>query len=110
MTSMYAELNDDINRRALTDTVLDIQKDLKKYALRAETDAFQQDCVPKLKYCVDSIKAFDDRLRAQDGAILRVDEVLLDKAGKYDIVVANSRIEQFSKRQSNAGVSANVRA
>merc|ERR1712224_761885 len=31
---------------------------------------------------------------AQDGAIQRVDEVLLDKASKYDIVVANSRIEQ----------------
>merc|ERR1719310_1642943 len=72
-----------------------------KYALRAETHAFQQDCVPKLKFCVDSIKAFDDRLRAQDGAILRVDEVLLDKAGKYDIVVANSRIEQcFPKEKA----------
>lgn len=94
ITSIYTELNDDINRRALADTVNDVQKDMRKYALRAETDAFQQDCVPKLKFCVDSIKAFDDRLRAQDGAILRVDEVLLDKAGKYDIVVANSRIEQ----------------
>lgn len=94
MTSIYTELNDDINRRALADNLGDLQKDMRKYALRAETDAFQQDCVPKLKFCVDSIKAFDDRLRAQDGAILRVDEVLLDKAGKYDIVVANSRIEQ----------------
>jgi hypothetical protein len=98
MTSIYTELNEDISRRALADTMTDISKDLRKYALRAETDAFQQDCVPKLKFCVDSIKAFDDRLRAQDGAILRVDEVLLDKAGKYDIVVANSRIEQcFAK-------------
>ena len=25
-----------------------------------------QDCVPKLKFCVDSIQAFDERLRAQD--------------------------------------------
>jgi len=101
ITSIYTELNDDINRRALADNLQDVQKDLKKYALRAETDAFQQDCVPKLKFCVDSIKAFDDRLRAQDGAILRVDEVLLDKAGKYDIVVANSRIEQcFPKDQA----------
>jgi len=71
-----------------------VQQDLKKYALRAETDAFQQDCVPKLKFCVDSIRAFDERLKAQDGAIQRVDEVLLDKAGKYDIVVANARIDQ----------------
>jgi len=94
MTSIYTELNDDINKRALADNLQDVQKDMRKYALRAETDAFQQDCVPKLKFCVDSIKAFDDRLRAQDGAILRVDEVLLDKAGKYDIVVANSRIDQ----------------
>lgn len=27
-----------------------------------------QDCVPKLKFCVDSIQAFDERLRAQDRA------------------------------------------
>jgi hypothetical protein len=94
MTSIYTELNDDISKRALADNLTDVKQDMKKYSLRAETDAFQQDCVPKLKFCVDSIKAFDDRLRAQDGAILRVDEVLLDKAGKYDIVVANSRIEQ----------------
>merc|ERR1711959_184505 len=64
------------------------------YASQAETQAFQQDCVPKLKFCVDSICAFDERLKAQDGAIQRVDEVLLDKASKYDIVVGNSRIEQ----------------
>jgi hypothetical protein len=94
VTSIYTELNDDINQRALAENLYDVQKDLRKYALRAETDAFQQDCVPKLKFCVDSIKAFDDRLTAQDSAILRVDEVLLDKAGKYDIVVATSRIEQ----------------
>lgn len=26
----------------------------------------RQDCVPKLRFCVDSIRAFDERLRAQD--------------------------------------------
>lgn len=94
LTSTYSELSDDIHQRALAEHLQDVQQDLKKYALRAETDAFQQDCVPKLKFCVDSIRAFDERLKAQDGAIQRVDEVLLDKAGKYDIVVANARIDQ----------------
>mmetsp|Transcript_2479 Transcript_2479/g.4250 ORF Transcript_2479/g.4250 Transcript_2479/m.4250 type:complete len:585 (-) Transcript_2479:28-1782(-) len=103
MTSIYTELNDDIHMRALADNLLDVQKDLRKYALRAETDAFQQDCVPKLKFCVDSIRQFDERLTRQDNAINRVDEVLLDKAGKYDIVVANSRIEQcFQKDKAMA--------
>merc|ERR1719224_253339 len=94
MTSIYTELNDDLSKRALADNLTDVKQDMKKYSLRAETDAFQQDCVPKLKFCVDSIQAFDERLQTQDGAIQRVDEVLLDKASKYDIVVANSRIEQ----------------
>lgn len=71
------------------------------------TTRWFEDCVPKLRFCVDSIQAFDDRLRAQDfernrvnvksfdefdaleprfaflqqdDAIQRVDEVLLDKA------------------------------
>merc|ERR1719460_2217607 len=94
VTSIYVKLNDDLHKRALHTHLEAIQNDLKNYALRTETDVFQSDCVPKLKFCVDSITAFDERLKAQDGAIQRVDEVLLDKASKYDIVVANSRIEQ----------------
>jgi len=94
LTSIYSELTNDLKERARDADLQETKASLRKYALRAETDAFQQDCVPKLRFCVDSIKAFDDRLRAQDDAIQRVDEVLLDKAGKYDIVVLNSRIDQ----------------
>merc|ERR1719502_2419534 len=94
VTSIYVEINDDLHKRALQSHLDALGSDLTNYASRAETQAFQQDCVPKLKFCVDSICAFDERLKAQDGAIQRVDEVLLDKASKYDIVVANSRIEQ----------------
>merc|ERR1719359_679977 len=94
VTSIYVEINDDLHKRAHQSHLDALQNDLKNYASQAETQAFQQDCVPKLKFCVDSICAFDERLKAQDGAIQRVDEVLLDKASKYDIVVANSRIEQ----------------
>jgi hypothetical protein len=99
VTSIYTELSSDMNERALARDLQTVQTSLKRYALKAETDAFQQDCVPKLKFCVDSIKAFDDRLRAQDDAIQRVDEVLLDKAGKYDIVVLNSRLEQCFQKE-----------
>eukprot|EP00812_Abedinium_dasypus_P001697 NODE_1204_length_1211_cov_278.207612.p1 GENE.NODE_1204_length_1211_cov_278.207612~~NODE_1204_length_1211_cov_278.207612.p1 ORF type:complete len:301 (-),score=117.21 NODE_1204_length_1211_cov_278.207612:147-1049(-) len=94
MTAIYGELNEDISQRAMDENLQDLQRELRKYALRAETDAFQQECVPKLKFCVDSIKAFDNRLRTQDDAIQRVDEVLLDKAGKYDVSVAIQKIEQ----------------
>eukprot|EP00440_Ansanella_granifera_P025194 gb/GFBE01027366.1/.p1 GENE.gb/GFBE01027366.1/~~gb/GFBE01027366.1/.p1 ORF type:complete len:549 (+),score=184.28 gb/GFBE01027366.1/:1-1647(+) len=100
ITSMYSELSNDLEQRAMYDDLQETKKSLKKYALRAETDAFQEDCVPKLRFCVDSIKAFDDRLRAQDDAIQRVDELLLDKAGKYDIVVVNSRIEQCFQKDA----------
>lgn len=99
VTSIYTELNTDLHQRALAEDLREVQNSLRKYALRAETDAFQQDCVPKLRFCVDSIKAFDDRLRAQDDAIQRVDEVLLDKAGKYDIVVVNSRLEMCFQKE-----------
>lgn len=100
LTSMYSELANDLQQRAMYDDLQETKNSLKKYALRAETDAFQQDCVPKLKFCVDSIQAFDERLRAQDDAIQRVDEVLLDKAGKYDIVIINSKIEQCVQKEA----------
>lgn len=100
LTSMYSELANDLQQRAMYDDLQETKNSLKKYALRAETDAFQQDCVPKLKFCVDSIQAFDERLRAQDDAIQRVDEVLLDKAAKYDIVIINSKIEQCVQKEA----------
>lgn len=98
VTSIYAELNGDLQGRALAEDLREVRDSLKKYASKAETDAFQQDCVPKLRFCVDSIKAFDDRLRAQDDAIQRMDEVLLDKAAKYDIVVINAKVDQCFQR------------
>lgn len=94
MTSIYAELSGDINQRALDEDLREVMRDMKNFAVKGETDAFQADCAPKLKFCVDSIKAFDNRLRMQDDAITRVDEILLDKAFKYDIIVVNSKIEQ----------------
>lgn len=100
LTAMYSELVNDLQQRAMYDDLQETKNSLKKYALRAETDAFQQDCVPKLRFCVDSIRAFDERLRAQDDAIQRVDEVLLDKAGKYDIVIINSRVEQCLQKEA----------
>lgn len=100
VTSIYTELTNDVHKRALAADLETTQKELKKYALKNETDAFQQDCIPKLRFCVESIQAFNQRLKARDDAILRVDEVLLDKAGKYDIVVANSRIEQCMQKDS----------
>lgn len=102
LTSAYAELSNDLSQRAMYDDLQETKASLTKYALRSNTDAFQEDCVPKLRFCVDSIKAFDDRLRAQDDAIQRVDEVLLDKAGKYDIVVVNSRVEQCFQKDAAA--------
>lgn len=99
VTSIYTELNSDLQQRALAEDLNFLKDSLKKYALKADVDAFQQDCAPKLHFCVDSLKAFDDRLSAQDDAIQRMDEVLLDKAAKYDIVVMNAKLDQCFGRE-----------
>jgi len=99
VTSIYAELKSDLQLKAMADDLRSLEDRLKKYALKADTDAFQQDCVPKLRYCVESIKAFDDRLRAQDDAIQRMDEVILDKAAKFDLSVVHNRLEQCLDRE-----------
>lgn len=81
--------------------------------------------MPKLRFCVDSIQAFDDRLRAQDfernrvnvksfdefdaleprfaflqqdDAIQRVDEVLLDKAQPLRCTLVAMRCHAFKLR------------
>jgi hypothetical protein len=75
-----------------------VRQSLKRYALKQDTDAFEQDTLPKLRFCVDSIKDFDLRLRKQSEEIQHVDEVLLDKAAKYDLVVVNARIDECFKK------------
>jgi len=99
VTSIYTELNSDLQLRALAEDLRETRESLKKYAMKVDVDAFQQDCMPKLRFCVDSIKAFDDRLSAQDDAIQRMDEVLLDKAAKYDIVVMNAKLDHCYQRE-----------
>mmetsp|Transcript_18296 Transcript_18296/g.49182 ORF Transcript_18296/g.49182 Transcript_18296/m.49182 type:complete len:563 (-) Transcript_18296:183-1871(-) len=99
MTSVFQELNDDIAQRALHTHVLEIQANLNKYALKAELESFTEDCSPKVQFCMDSIQEFGSRLKLQDGAIQRVDEVLLDKASKYDIVVLNKSIERCYEKE-----------
>jgi len=102
-TSIYTELNSDMQSRALAEDLREVKDSLRKYAQRADTDAFQQDCAPKLRYCVESIKAFDDRLKAQDDAIQRMDEILLDKAAKYDVLVMNAKVDQCLNKEVGMG-------
>jgi len=94
ITSIYSELAEEVKLRAMEVELNIVKEELSKYALRQETDFFQADCVPKLKYCVEAIKAFDDRLMTQDQAIQRVDEILLDKAAKLDVNVMHQRIDK----------------
>lgn len=95
--SMYAELSADLNQRALAEDLKNVGQSLAKYALKKDTDAFEQDTLPKLRFCVDSIKDFDQCLRTQSEEIQHVDEVLLDKAGKYEIVALNARVDECYK-------------
>eukprot|EP00929_Paragymnodinium_shiwhaense_P000188 TRINITY_DN100430_c0_g1_i1.p1 TRINITY_DN100430_c0_g1~~TRINITY_DN100430_c0_g1_i1.p1 ORF type:complete len:581 (+),score=175.00 TRINITY_DN100430_c0_g1_i1:65-1807(+) len=99
ITSIYQEFYNDIQDRALQIDLKEMKDEMSKFSLKLDMEVFQQDCMPKLKFCVDSIKLFDSRLIQQDDAIRRVDEVLLDKAGKYDVVVLNSRIENCAQKE-----------
>eukprot|EP00928_Gymnodinium_smaydae_P051947 TRINITY_DN3564_c0_g3_i1.p1 TRINITY_DN3564_c0_g3~~TRINITY_DN3564_c0_g3_i1.p1 ORF type:complete len:646 (+),score=111.09 TRINITY_DN3564_c0_g3_i1:249-1940(+) len=103
ITSVYTEFSSELQARAYGTDLQKLSDEMAKYASKADTEAFQRECGPKLKFCVDAIKAFDSRIHLQDDAIRRVDEVLLDKAGKYDCVVLNARIDScFEKSKAMA--------
>lgn len=93
VTSVYAELNEEVQRRALTTQIIELSQALKGYALASDQTTFKQECMPKLKFCMETISQFQDRLAAQDGAIMRVDEVLLQKASKWDVKVVGDRMD-----------------
>jgi len=99
VTSVYTELLDDVNDRAFAATVRDMKKEMREFAQRADTDAFQMDIGPKLKYVCDTIRTIDGKMQNQDSTLMKMDEVLLDKADKFDIVVANSRIEHCFQKE-----------
>jgi hypothetical protein len=93
ISSVYQDLNEDLQTRARRDDIVEIRSDMNLYALEKDTEAFKEATIPKMKFCVEMTQAFHERLNAQDLAIQRVDEAMIDKAPKYDVVVANSRIE-----------------
>jgi len=93
ISSVYQDLNEDLQGRARRDDIIQIRSEMNLYALEKDTDAFKEATIPKMKFCVEMTQAFHERLNAQDLAIQRVDEALIDKAPKYDVVLANSRIE-----------------
>jgi hypothetical protein len=93
VTSVYSELSDEVQRRALQAKLDECNASLKGYALQSDQSNFKQECLPKLKFCMDTIGQFTDRLSTQDSAIMRVDEVLLQKASKWDIKVVSDKME-----------------
>merc|ERR1719247_980733 len=93
VTSVYSELSDEVQRRALQAKLDECNASLKGYALQSDQSNFKQECLPKLKFCMDTIGRFTDRLSTQDSASLRVDEVLLQKASKWDIKVVSDKME-----------------
>jgi uncharacterized phage infection (PIP) family protein YhgE len=101
LTSIYTELQNDV-RKAL-EGFADLKKvkdSLNKFAIKAETDAFQQDVQPKLRFCMERIRTFDEKVRVQDDAIQRVDEILLDKAAKFDVSVVSQRIDDCIQKDA----------
>merc|ERR1719247_742581 len=100
VTSVYSELNDEVQRRALQTKIDDINASLKGYALQSDQSNFKQECLPKLKFCMETINQFTDRLSAQDNAIMRVDEVLLQKASKWDVKVVSDKNDQLITKEA----------
>jgi hypothetical protein len=100
VTSVYSELNDEVQRRALQTKIDDINASLKGYALQSDQSNFKQECLPKLKFCMETINQFTDRLSAQDNAIMRVDEVLLQKASKWDVKVVDDKMEKAIRKDA----------
>merc|ERR1719506_2375017 len=100
VTSVYSELNDEVQRRALQTKIDDINASLKGYALQSDQTNFKQECLPKLKFCMETINQFTDRLSAQDNAIMRVDEVLLQKASKWDVKVVSDKNDQLITKEA----------
>lgn len=101
LTQVHIETQEECKKRALQSKVDEINERLKDFALRSTTESFQKDILPRIKLCIESIEAFDTCLVSRDMAIQRVDEVLLDKSSKYDIMVLNSRMEKCLQKEES---------
>lgn len=99
-SSIYQELKAELGTKAVQDDLDALAKSMVKYAAMADIEAVQQDLGPKVKFCVDTISQFDAQLRMHDDAITRVDESLLDKALKYDVVQLRAQVESCMVREN----------
>lgn len=93
LTDVHNEITLELNGRAMAYEVPELKAMIRQCALKVDTESALTDLLPKVSFCVENVKAFDE-------AIMRLDEVMLDKAGKYDIEVLKQRIDElFEKAQ-----------
>lgn len=99
ITSVYVEVEQDLQTKAENEKVNGIADRLEDFALKVDTDAFMKDCLPRIKHCSEAIEECQNDMRARDVAFNRLDEVLMDKASKYEVVVANARIDACMQKE-----------
>jgi len=91
----FDDMRKDVDRRAKQNEVNWMRNELSRFALAEDLADFGNKYVPKLQFCLGTLGTFHDRLNTADKALQRLDEALLDKASKFDIVVTASRIEHL---------------
>eukprot|EP00929_Paragymnodinium_shiwhaense_P000326 TRINITY_DN100573_c0_g1_i1.p1 TRINITY_DN100573_c0_g1~~TRINITY_DN100573_c0_g1_i1.p1 ORF type:complete len:563 (-),score=196.46 TRINITY_DN100573_c0_g1_i1:219-1907(-) len=93
MTSIFTDITKEVDVRAMDADVQELRLQLSSLTNKEDSEVSFRDCMPKVNFCVEQIRRFDEKLGAQDKAIARVDEVLLDKAGKQEVSLVYKQVD-----------------
>mmetsp|Transcript_38079 Transcript_38079/g.93153 ORF Transcript_38079/g.93153 Transcript_38079/m.93153 type:complete len:706 (-) Transcript_38079:106-2223(-) len=98
LTRAGLDFNAELNKRALSSSVEQMKKEMKQYASKKELVTLKKEIHPRIEFCTARVSEFETMLAAQDGAIQRVDTLLLDKASKTDLTCLKLAVDNTMSR------------
>jgi len=91
---MIKKLEQSIENKAEKDQIWELRDIIRDLVSKEQIQELEDKVFPLMKDVVGKIQAFDEKIEDTKRQMVRFDEIVLDKASKYDIVSLNKKVEK----------------
>lgn len=88
------KLEQSIENKAEKDQIWEIRDIIRDLVNKEQIQELEDKVFPLMKEVVGKIQSFDEKIEDSKRQMVRFDEIVLDKASKYDIVSLNKKVDK----------------
>lgn len=88
------KLEQSIENKAEKDQIWEIKDVIRDLVNKEQIQELEDKVFPLMKDVVSKIQSFDERIEDSKRQMVRFDEIVLDKASKYDIININKKVDK----------------